>query len=200
MLRRHSSRPERLHDGKVITLASDLRWCSDGFEIRCWNDERSTSLSAWIAATARRLLGWAPTASDGRDIRDLMAMTVEARFNGTHTLHPVEWLTTTVHLHGSRNAAFGAPPACSCAIPSYSPESNGMPRPSSKHSSATTSTLPICPMRARCWHNCRPGCRLQRTSSPQGTQHALSTPIPPLSINLKSRVRFDRATPMRKPL
>jgi transposase InsO family protein len=35
LLPRYGARPERLHDGKVITLASDLRWCSDGFEIRC---------------------------------------------------------------------------------------------------------------------------------------------------------------------
>jgi transposase InsO family protein len=31
--------PERVHEGKVITLRSNTRWCSDGFEIRCWNHE-----------------------------------------------------------------------------------------------------------------------------------------------------------------
>lgn len=32
-------RPTRTHDGKIITLKSDLRWCSDGFQIQCWNGE-----------------------------------------------------------------------------------------------------------------------------------------------------------------
>lgn len=37
LLQRYAPRPERLHDVKVITLKSDLRWCSDAFEIRCWS-------------------------------------------------------------------------------------------------------------------------------------------------------------------
>jgi putative transposase len=40
LLPKYGVQPARLHDGKIITLASDLRWCSDGFEIRCWNGER----------------------------------------------------------------------------------------------------------------------------------------------------------------
>lgn len=28
-------KPTRTHDGKIITLASNLRWCSDHFDIRC---------------------------------------------------------------------------------------------------------------------------------------------------------------------
>jgi putative transposase len=40
LLPKYGVHPERLHDGKIITLASDLRWCSDSFEIRCWNGER----------------------------------------------------------------------------------------------------------------------------------------------------------------
>jgi putative transposase len=27
------------HEGKVITLRSNLRWCSDSFEISCWNGQ-----------------------------------------------------------------------------------------------------------------------------------------------------------------
>ena len=27
------------HEGKVITLRSNSRWCSDGFEIPCWNGQ-----------------------------------------------------------------------------------------------------------------------------------------------------------------
>lgn len=29
-------RPERSHDGKVIMMLSNLRWCSDGLAFPCW--------------------------------------------------------------------------------------------------------------------------------------------------------------------
>ena len=32
-------RPERNHNGKVIMMRSNLRWCSDGLEFTCWNGE-----------------------------------------------------------------------------------------------------------------------------------------------------------------
>ena len=40
LLQRHSGRRTgRLHDGKVVVMRSNLRWCSDVFEITCWNGE-----------------------------------------------------------------------------------------------------------------------------------------------------------------
>jgi transposase InsO family protein len=37
LLARHTGRRNgRLHDGKVVVMGSNLRWCSDGFEIACW--------------------------------------------------------------------------------------------------------------------------------------------------------------------
>jgi len=32
LARKYSERPEHIHDGKVIVMRSNLRWCSDGFE------------------------------------------------------------------------------------------------------------------------------------------------------------------------
>jgi putative transposase len=129
LLRKHGSRPERLHDGKVITLASDLRWCSDGFEIRCWNGER-VHVAFSLDCCDRETMAWvaADRHLDGRDIRDLMAMTVEARFSSTHTAHPVEWLSDNgppYTAHDTR--AFGAASGLLVRnTPAYSPESNGM--------------------------------------------------------------------------
>jgi putative transposase len=40
LLERHTGKPRRIHDGVIITLKSNLRWCSDSFEIRCWNGAR----------------------------------------------------------------------------------------------------------------------------------------------------------------
>jgi putative transposase len=129
LLAKHGSKPERLHDGKVITLASDLRWCSDGFELRCWNGER-VYVAFSLDCCDREAMGWvaADHHLDGRDIRDLMAMTIEARFGATHTAHPVEWLTDngppyTAHETRSFGAASGL---LVRNTPSYSPESNGM--------------------------------------------------------------------------
>jgi len=103
--------------------------CSDSFEIRCWSGERvhvAFSLDccdreglAWVASTAHL---------DGQNIRDLMAMSVEARFRSTRTAHPVQWLSDNgppYTAHDTR--AFGAASGLLvCTTPAYSPESNGM--------------------------------------------------------------------------
>ncbi len=40
LLTRHTGkRPQLAHEGKVVTLRSNLRWCSDGFEISCRNGQ-----------------------------------------------------------------------------------------------------------------------------------------------------------------
>jgi putative transposase len=40
LLERHTGRREgRSHDGKVMVMGSNLRWCSDGLEFTCWNAE-----------------------------------------------------------------------------------------------------------------------------------------------------------------
>jgi putative transposase len=129
LLPKHTGLPERTHDGKVITLKSDLRWCSDGFEIRCWNGER-VYVAFSLDCCDREAIAWVArsAALTGQEIRDLMAMTVEARFGGGSTPHPVEWLSDngppyTAH----QTRAFGA--ACGllvCNTPAYCPESNGM--------------------------------------------------------------------------
>jgi putative transposase len=33
-------RTEKVHEGKIITLQSNTRWCSDSFEFRCFNREK----------------------------------------------------------------------------------------------------------------------------------------------------------------
>ena len=40
LLERHTGRREgRIHDGKVMVMRSNLRWCSDGLEFTCWNGD-----------------------------------------------------------------------------------------------------------------------------------------------------------------
>ncbi len=37
--KRTAVRKGRIHDGKVMVMRSNLRWCSDGLEFTCWNGE-----------------------------------------------------------------------------------------------------------------------------------------------------------------
>lgn len=70
-------RPTRTHDGKIITLKSDLRWCSDGFQIQCWNGEK-LQVAFSLDCHDREIVSWL-TSSRGLDaslVRDLMTETV----------------------------------------------------------------------------------------------------------------------------
>jgi len=51
LLQRH------LHDGKVVVMRSNLRWCSDVFETTCWNGEMVRIVFA-IDAHDREVLAW----------------------------------------------------------------------------------------------------------------------------------------------
>jgi putative transposase len=129
LLQRHAPRPVRPHDGKVITLKSDLRWCTDAFEVRCWSGEK-VHVAFVLDCCDREAITWvaADAHLSGADIRDLMAAAVEQRFGDIKTPHPVEWLSDNgpqFTAHETRR--FGAD--CGLLIrntPSYSPESNGM--------------------------------------------------------------------------
>lgn len=131
LLQRHTGKPVRTHEGKVVTLASDLRWCSDTFEIRCWNGERvqvafSLDCCDREAVTFRAAVEY-PTA---RTIQDVMAETVEKRFGvgAKSTTHPVEWLSDNGPIytaHATRDFGRGLGLLIR-TTPAYSPESNGM--------------------------------------------------------------------------
>ena len=40
LLPAYGKKPTRSHDGKIITLRNDTRWCSDTFTIQCQNGDR----------------------------------------------------------------------------------------------------------------------------------------------------------------
>jgi putative transposase len=129
LLPRYWKRPTRTHEGKIITLRSDTRWCSDGFEIRCWNGERVYVAFA-LDCCDREAIAWVGASRhlDGSDIRDLMAMSVEARFGATQTPFPIQWLSDNGPPYTAQETrSFGADSGLIvCNTPSYSPESNGM--------------------------------------------------------------------------
>ena len=130
LLQKHTGKPTRTHDGKVITLKSNTRWCSDVFAIICWNTE-----IVWVAFSLdccdREVMSYIATTAgiSGEMIRDLMAETIESRFGMVDRLpHRIEWLTdngSAYTAHDTRNFALsmGLAP---CTTPVQSPESNGM--------------------------------------------------------------------------
>jgi len=129
LLSRARSHVERPHEGRVITLRSDMRWCSDMFEIRCWNGER-VHVAFSLDCCDREAIAWVakPHHLDGTDVCDLMAQTVDARFSDDRTPFPVEWLSDNGPPYtAGTTRAFGS--SCGLLVrntPAYSPESNGM--------------------------------------------------------------------------
>lgn len=131
LLERFTGKSTRTHDGTIITLKSNLRWCSDCFEIRCWNGER-VQVAFSLDCCDRELMAYVATtgAITGEMVRDVMAETIEHRFGAgaSRTANPVEWLSDNGPPYTAyETRAFGASLGLLvCTTPAYSPESNGM--------------------------------------------------------------------------
>ena len=94
LLARHTGRRRpRVHDGRVVTLRSNVRWCSDGLEFTCWNDE-VVRVAFALDCHDREIIGWIATTAgiSGEMIRDLMVECVETRFAAPRAPHSVQWL------------------------------------------------------------------------------------------------------------
>jgi len=121
---------DRLHQGRIITLKSNLRWCSDCFELKCWSGERLRVAFA-LDCCDREIIGYVSSRKPikASDIQELLIDSVEKRFGGSLTLpHPIEWLSDNGMCYVAnetvrvvRSLGFKV-----CTTPSRSPESNGM--------------------------------------------------------------------------
>ena len=95
LLQRHTGKPTRTHDGKVITLHSNTRWCSDAFAIQCWNGDRVHVVFSLDTCDREAIRYLSSTIGvDGEMVRDLMVESIEARFGRIDKLsNPVQWLS-----------------------------------------------------------------------------------------------------------
>ena len=131
LLQRHSGKDEaRRHDGRVAVDRSNLRWCSDGFEIGCDNHEK-VRIAFALDCCDREALSFVATTEGikGCNVQDLMIAAVQARFGPVNRLpHTIEWLSD----NGSGYIAadtwalareIGLEPR---TTPVRSPQSNGM--------------------------------------------------------------------------
>ena len=130
LARHYTVRPDHAHDGKVVTLRSNLRWCSDGLEFTCWNGDVVRGAFI-IDACDREIMAWCAVANagvSGSDIQDMMLKAVEARF-GTHRApQSIEMLTDNGSAYTARETRIfarqlGLRP---CFTPVRSPQSNGV--------------------------------------------------------------------------
>jgi putative transposase len=123
-------KPVKNHDGKVMTLKSNLRWCSDAFSIQCWNADQ-IHIAFSQDCHDREIISWIAS-SKGIDrfmIQDLIAESVEKRFGKVlHLPHPLQWLSDNGSPYVARETvAFGRSLGMvMCTTAPRSPESNGM--------------------------------------------------------------------------
>ncbi len=130
-LERHTARrPGRTHDGVVVALHSNVRWCSDHLELHARNREVVRVLFV-LDACDREIIAWSAVANagiSGEMVRDLMVAAVERRFGTAHAPHPVEWLSDNGSAYIAKDTADMARALGLTLLftPVRSPESNGM--------------------------------------------------------------------------
>lgn len=122
---------ERPHTGKVMTIMSNLRWCSDILQINCWSGEKvfvAFSLDCHDRESMAHVAYARPLTH--RDIIELIDRTMVSRFGewADKLEIPVQWLSDQgpqYIAYETKNYAreWGLVPI---TTPSYSPESNGM--------------------------------------------------------------------------
>ena len=121
---------DRRHDGQVAVERSNIRWCSDGFEIGCDNKEKVRVAFALDCCDREAIAHVATTEGiKSQDVQDLVITAVENRFGRINMLsEPIEWLTDNGSCFVARDTAsllrdIGMEP---CTTPVRSPQSNGM--------------------------------------------------------------------------
>jgi putative transposase len=131
LLERHTGAiNSRRHDGRVAVAQSNVRWCSDGFEIGCDNKEKVRVAFALDCCDREAIAHVATTEGiKSEDVQDLVITAVENRFGRINILpKPIEWLTdngSCFIASGTKSLLLdiGMEPR---TTPVRSPQSNGM--------------------------------------------------------------------------
>ncbi len=128
--RRQSSRS---HEGKVCVERSDLRWCSDGFEIKCDSGQTVTATFAKDCCDREVMAwrAWEGKGLPGEPVREMLIEAVEKRFGHVEAIpadHTLEFLSDNGGAYiaaDTRSMArqLGLKPV---NTPVCSPQSNGM--------------------------------------------------------------------------
>ena len=129
LLTRPKRKEKRSHEGKVSTIASNIRWCSDSFVIQCTNGEK-VHVAFSIDACDREVIRYVSSTVgiNGETIRDLMLESVEKRIGKSPLEIPVQWLSDNGSCYTAKETVrFGKELGLDIrTTPPYSPESNGI--------------------------------------------------------------------------
>ena len=120
----------RAHDGRVAVDASDIRWCSDGFEIACLNKER-VRVAFTQDCCDREAISWVATTRgiDAILVKDMLVTAIEQRFGQICAVpSPIEFLTDNGSCYTAKEVkdlarSLNIKPV---TTPIESPQSNGM--------------------------------------------------------------------------
>ena len=123
-------RPMRAHNGMVITLRSNMRWCSDVFEIGCSNAQ-ILRVAFSLDCCDREMISFVATTGgiSSAMICDLMIQSIEHRFGSVErSPHKIEWLSDNGSCYTAKQTRdfAGQLGLVCCTTPVSSPESNGM--------------------------------------------------------------------------
>lgn len=123
------TRRTHIPTGKVMTLHSNTRWCSDCFEIKCFNGEKVYVM--FILDTCdREIIGFIAKNEpmQATDVQSLLIEAVETRFGGLRAPRTIQFLTDRGSIFRALETKSVAASLNlqSCFTMAYSPESNGM--------------------------------------------------------------------------
>ncbi len=121
---------DRRHEGRVAVDHSNLRWCSDGLEIKAENGER-VRVAFSLDCCDREVMSWVATVNAGIDshlVRDMMLEAVEYRFGVPVAPRPVQWLSDngSPYVAGDTRRFAKEVGLVPVTTPVQSPQSNGM--------------------------------------------------------------------------
>lgn len=125
------AKTERTHvaTGKVMTLNSNTRRCSDCFEIKCFNGEKVYVIFV-LDTCDREAIGFIARREPvlAVDVQSIMIESVEKRFGKTNAPRTIQFLTDRGSIYRAiETTAIAAQLNLkSCFTMAYSPESNGM--------------------------------------------------------------------------
>lgn len=123
----------RTHDGRVAVSRSDLRWCSDGLEIKCDSGQTVTATFTKDCCD-REVMGWRAWEGKGLPgdpVREMLIEAVEHRFGTVEAVPAGQELEFLSDNGGAYIAAETRALARSLGLrpintPACSPQSNGM--------------------------------------------------------------------------
>ena len=129
ILKRLENLPKKQKTGKIVTLHSNTRWCSDAYEIHCFNGEK-VYVAFCLDTHDRECIAHVASKEPllAKDIQNLMLKSIHGRFDSFGAPKPIQFLSDRGSIYRAKETirlgkSIGLD---SCYTRAYSPQSNGM--------------------------------------------------------------------------